>query len=70
MTTVTELGQLVRTRRKELGLKQEDLALVAGTGVRFIGDLERGKETCVLGKTLQVLANLGIELVIQPKNGA
>lgn len=70
MTTVAELGQLVRKRRKELGLNQEDLALVAGTGVRFIGDLERGKETCVVGKTLSVLANLGIELVVQPKKGA
>jgi HTH-type transcriptional regulator/antitoxin HipB len=68
--TAKEVGRLVRNRRKELGMKQGELALVAGTGTRFVGDLERGKETCVLGKTLKVLANLGIELVVQPKKGA
>ena len=68
--TAQELGRLVRERRKQLAMNQEDLSLVAGTGTRFISELERGKETCELGKTLSVLANLGIELTIQPRKGA
>lgn len=66
----TELfGERVKQRRKELGMNQADLALVSGTGVRFISDLENGKETCELGKALKVLANLGIDLTFQPRNG-
>jgi len=48
-------------------MNQADLALVSGTGVRFISDLENGKETCELGKTLNVLANLGISLKLVSK---
>jgi len=58
-------GELIEKRRKALGMKQVDLALVAGTGVRFISDLENGKESCELGKAFKVLENLGIELAIK-----
>lgn len=57
-------------RRKVLGMSQGELALVSGTGVRFISDLENGKATCELGKALDVLANLGIELTFAPKAGS
>jgi len=43
---------------------QKDLALTSGTGLRFIIDLERGKETCKLGKALAVLKTLGIQITI------
>ena len=66
--TAKELGQIVRNRRKSLQMKQADLALVSGTGVRFISDLENGKETCVLGKTFKVLENLGIDPVLRPRD--
>ena len=49
-------------------VKQADLALVSGTGVRFISDLENGKETCVFGKTLKVRERLGIEPVLRPRD--
>ena len=48
-------------------MKQVDLALVSGTGVRFISDLENGKETCELGKALKVVENLGIEPIFKPQ---
>ena len=57
--TAKELGSIIRTRRKHLQMNQVDLALVSGTGVRFISDLENGKETCAIGKALKVLENLG-----------
>jgi HTH-type transcriptional regulator/antitoxin HipB len=61
------LGQLIRQRRKHLGMNQSDLALVSGTGLRFISDLENGKESCQLGSTLRVLGSLGLSTTIQPK---
>ncbi len=66
--TAADLGKIVRTRRKSLKMKQADLALVSGTGVRFISDLENGKETCVLGKTFKVLENLGLDPVLRPRD--
>ena len=57
-----ELGKFIRTTRKRLGVTQEQLALTAGTGLRFISDLENGKPTCEIGKTLTVLHTLGITI--------
>ena len=62
-----EFGLRIRERRKEIGLNQSDLALASGTGVRFISDLENGKETCQLGKILKVAANLGFDLELKLK---
>jgi y4mF family transcriptional regulator len=61
---VKELGLLVRETRKAQGLTQEQLAATAGVGVRFVRELEQGKESCHLGKVLIVLAMLGIELKV------
>ena len=44
------------------GLTQPQLAMACGTGVRFIVDLEAGKETCQLGKALNVIQTLGLAL--------
>ena len=40
------------------------LAMTCGTGLRFIVDLEKGKPTCHIGKTLQVLQALGLSIEI------
>ena len=60
--TAEELGKTVRKERKAMGLTQADLALTSGTGMRFISDLENGKLTCQIGKTLTVLRTLGLRL--------
>ena len=59
-----EIGAAVRSRRRELKVTQKDLSLTCGTGLRFIIDLEKGKETCQIGKVLQVLQVLGLKLQI------
>jgi HTH-type transcriptional regulator/antitoxin HipB len=64
-----DLGKLVRQLRAEQGLLQIDLAGLAGTGNRFIVDLERGKPTLQLQKVLDVLDLLGLEVVVQRKGG-
>ena len=56
------LNQLVKNKRRTLNLKQEDLAIKAGVGLRFIRDLEQGKKTLRMDKVNQVLKLFGYEL--------
>jgi y4mF family transcriptional regulator len=65
LETSADLGHAVRRARRHRGLRQEDLALSAGTGMRFIGELERGKPTVQLAPTLRVLHALGVSLVLE-----
>jgi len=54
-----KLVAFVKLRRKQLGLTQVDLADRAGVGLRFIRDLEQGKQTLRMDKVNQVLALFG-----------
>jgi y4mF family transcriptional regulator len=63
LRTPGDLGALVRQRRKALGLSQAALAEQAGVGRRFLIELEDGKATAQVGKTLQVLVMLGVSLL-------
>lgn len=56
------IGDHVRRARKAMGLRQDELAAAAGVGLRFLVELERGKPTVQLGKTLDVLAATGLDL--------
>ena len=64
--TTQAIGQIIRENRKRLGVTQKDLALTSGTGLRFVIDLEKGKDTCQIGKVLTVLQTLGIKLALTP----
>ena len=64
--TTQQIGRMIRDTRKKLGVTQKDLALTSGTGLRFVIDLERGKETCEIGKALTVIQTLGIRLALTP----
>jgi HTH-type transcriptional regulator / antitoxin HipB len=68
--TVEQIGTLIRATRKGLGVTQRELALTSGTGLRFVVDLERGKETCEIGKVLTILQTLGIKLTLAPPTAA
>ena len=56
-------GRIIQGERKRQGLRQDELALHSGTGKRFIVDLEAGKSSCQLGRTLLVADKLGLNLV-------
>lgn len=58
--TTHAIGAAVRKARKDAGLRQDELAGAAGVGTRFVIELEAGKPTIQLGKTLQVMNALGI----------
>lgn len=63
--TSADIGKIIQRTRKKLGVTQRELALTAGTGLRFIIELEKGKPTCQLEKVLTVLRTLGIKLNIE-----
>lgn len=67
LRTVAEIGAAVRAARKAAGLDQATAAGLAGVGVRFFGDVERGKPNVRLGLALQVLHRLGLEVWIAPR---
>ena len=69
MVDVAAIGRIVRDERKELGLRQDELAAASGVGLRFIVELERGKVTAQIGKVVAVLAALGCELQIRRPDG-
>lgn len=56
------IGAAARRARKAHGLTQSQLAGLAGTGLRFVSELERGKPSVALDKVLAVLAVLGLRL--------
>lgn len=58
------LGMLIHQERKQQGLTQEQLAGVIGVGVRFLRELEVGKENCQIGRAMQVLAGLGLAVSV------
>ncbi|MDG2044549.1 MAG: type II toxin-antitoxin system Y4mF family antitoxin [Maricaulis sp.] len=61
----SDIGNLIRDTRKKQSLLQSELAAAAGVGLRFLIELESGKTTAQLGKTLTVLAALGCRLHVQ-----
>ena len=62
-----QIGQLVRRRRKEAGMTLKDAAALAGVGVRFLSELERGKPTLQLGLAISVLQLFGLELHVEQR---
>jgi len=67
ISTPDALGGLIRKKRKESGVDQARAAGLAGVGIRFLSELERGKPTVELGKVLKVLERLGLEVWILPR---
>src|SRR6202162_215572 len=53
-------GSLIRSRRKALKMRQDQLARATGVGRRFLIDLEAGKPSCQLGRSLLVAQALGL----------
>ena len=63
MFIMNRIGNYIKEERKKAGLTQEEFAMRAGLGLRFIRELEQGKETVRLDKVNQALAMFGKEAV-------
>src|SRR5712691_11603183 len=58
--TASAFGSMIRGRRKALKMRQDDLALATGVGRRFLIELEAGKPSCQIGRSLLVAEALGL----------
>ena len=67
---ISAIGAKIRAIRKAQGVSQETLAGLAGTGQRYISELERGKETVRIREMLKVLEALGAGLYIADQKEA
>ncbi len=57
------IAEFIKQKRKEAGLTQEEFAMRSGLGLRFVRDLEQGKETVRMDKINQALAMFGMKAV-------
>ena len=64
---INDLSATVKMLRKKYLLTQEELSLKSGVGLRFVRDLEQGKETLRLDKVNQLLDLFNYEMVATPK---
>ncbi len=58
----TVISQYVKSMRKEYGLTQVDLSEKSGVGLRFVRELEQGKQSLRMDKVNQVLSLFGTEV--------
>lgn len=65
--SATELGQAIRQRRRELGYTQTEIADFSGCSLTFVSDLENGKKTAELEKTLRVVNTLGVDILFEAR---
>lgn len=63
------LAASIREQRRSQGATQAELAGISGVGVRFVSDVENGKESAEVGKVLRLLQRLGLELWVVPRGG-
>lgn len=65
ITDSRTLGQAIRSRRKELRYTQACLSEVTGLSITFISDVERGKPTAKIEKTIRLINLLGLDLLVE-----
>jgi HTH-type transcriptional regulator/antitoxin HipB len=67
VASVADIGHLIREKRKVDGLTIVQAAALCNVGYRFLSDIENGKPTAHIGKVLQVLTCLGLEVIVRSK---
>ena len=60
---MNEIAKFIKSNRRAAGLTQKEFALRSGLGLRFVRDLEQGKETVRMDKVNQALAMFGMTAV-------
>ena len=59
---MNKIAQFVKKNRKAAGLTQEEFAMRSGLGLRFVRELEQGKETLRMDKVNEALAMFDMEV--------
>jgi transcriptional regulator with XRE-family HTH domain len=70
VTTVSELGMMLRATRKSQGVRLDDAAGAAGVGPVFAGEFERGKESVQFDLALKLLEEMGLRLQVDVPDSA
>ena len=60
---MNRIAEFIKTNRKSAGLTQEDFAMGSDLGLRFVRELEQGKETVRMDKVNVALAMFGMEVI-------
>ena len=63
MINMNRIGKYIKEERKKAGLTQEEFAMRSGLGLRFVRELEQGKETVRMDKVNAALAMFDMEAV-------
>ncbi len=66
LTSADELGETLRAARIRKGMSQQEVALAAGVGRRFVSELEGGKATAEIGRVFAVCRVVGLAIVAVP----
>lgn len=67
ITDAASLGNTIRSRRKELKYTQGYISEITGLSVSFLSDLENGKPTAEIGKTIEVINLLGLDILVEAR---
>ena len=67
ITDAASLGNAIRLRRKELKYTQGYISDITGLSVSFLSDLENGKPTAEIGKTIEVINLLGLDILVEAR---
>ena len=62
ITSVKNIGLLIKEKRKKINMTQKEAASIAGVGVRFLSELENGKPTLEIDKVPNVARIFGIDI--------
>ena len=65
ITDMAEVAEIVRRTRKSQKISQTILSQASNVGLRFVGDIERGKPSVQFDKLLSVLTSLGIAVKLE-----
>lgn len=65
ISKMKDVAEIVRRTRKSQGISQTVLSQASNVGLRFVGDIERGKPTVQFDKLMSVLTSLGISVTFQ-----
>ena len=65
ITDSKSLGSIIRERRKELKYTQAYVSEFTGFSISFISDVERGKPTAEIEKTIKLINILGLDIMVE-----
>jgi len=68
--TPEALGQLARQERKHQGLTLDEVYSTSGLTTRFLSEFERGKPNASVGRVMDALQVLGLEMLVVPRGEA